>query len=91
MFTGADWLVVIGALGAAIAGLVGAWWQGKRQAGTSNEVEVEERPRKTLTVALAEDDRTLIHSASRRLDDALADHRRAIEEQTAALKRKDDD
>lgn len=100
MFSGADWIVVILAVGAGVAGAIGAWAQHRK--GSDDGDDEPPRPRRGLmTITLDEDDRDLIQKAARRIEDALGDHgerlHRAlgdhgekIERQTEALGRKPD-
>lgn len=94
-FTGADWIVVILAAGAGIAGAIGAWLQHRR--GPDDDAgAIPVRPGKTFIVELGEESRRAIsrmtdamHDHGRRVGDAIGDHRDAIEDQTRALKQKE--
>jgi uncharacterized membrane protein len=69
MFTGADWLVVIGAFFAGIAGVIGAVWR-QRDRGLAGAAV---QPRHG--VALSDDDRSLL----RQLVDVIDGHRKSID------------
>jgi hypothetical protein len=89
MFTGADWVTVGTFVVGAIAASIAAW-------RTSRKDDIEPpQP----AVRLHEDDRTLlarvidtISRAVTRIEDALAEHRRAVEDNSDHLRRsrKDD-
>lgn len=90
VFSGADWIVVIGAVGAAAAGVVGAWLAHRRPPEPSDEADAKAQ----AGIRLHEEDRTLVHKlidvVSRgvtRIEDAIADHRRSLDNNSDELKR----
>lgn len=93
-FTGPDWVVVILAAFAGIAGALGAWLQHRR--GPDEDAAAPARRGKTFVVELGEESRRVIsrmtdamHDHGRRVGDAIGDHRDAIEDQTKVLKQKE--
>ncbi len=95
MFTGADWIVVIGALGAALAGVIGVWIQRGRNVNDSEADTI--RKQRAIVVALAEHDRQMFIEAINRLSKTIEDcaetierHRHAVGDQTAEIRRQKD-
>lgn len=87
MFSGSDWIVVIGAVGAALATVIGALLTHRRP---PKPAPPPEKP----VVHLHDDDRTLlakvidtIHRGVTRIEDALSEHRRAIDDNSDHLRR----
>lgn len=89
-FEGADILVVIGAIGAGVATVLGAWLTHRRP-----PAEEESRPDSARSIVrLHDEDRTLlakvidtIHRGVTRIEDALSEHRRALDDNSDHLKR----
>lgn len=91
MFTGADWVVVMGLLGAGVAGALGVFVQ-RLKAGADSD-----RKQRAIVVALAEHDRQMIIDAINRLSKIIEDHvetlerhRHAVGDQTAEIRRQKD-